>query len=53
MNKIDFDTFKQYGIVPSHAEPSELPEPVRDEDTDESSPYRHDWPEMPLGVSRG
>ena len=51
MNKIDFDTFRQFGIVPSHAEPSELPE--RDEDTDESSPYRHDWPEMPLGVSRG
>lgn len=27
--------------------------PERDEDVDESSPYRHDWPEMPLGVNRG
>lgn len=46
------EALKQYGIVPSdtYREPAEV---ERDEDVDESSPYRHDWPEMPLGVDRG
>lgn len=42
--------FNDHG-VPLIRDEDEIPE--RDEDVDESSPYRHDWPEMPLGVTRG
>lgn len=52
MTPIDFDRLREYGIV--RCEPiTEFAEVEREEDVDESSPYRHDWPEMPLGVSRG